>query len=202
MGTTLTLLLDHLERRATWRTAALALGGIVAVNVVMAGYVVPAIAERRPEAIVDGFPVMLDLAPVSSAEEVYRIFDLYSPDIVGLVRLLYTLDFLIPLFFAVLVSCLIGAMLRYLAIKEGPWRVTLLLPFCGLPFDYVENALSLFLLGQYQDGHVFPVVARVAGVATAAKFLGLFCAGVALVAVLARTTTTFLARRAAGRPRA
>ena len=90
---------------------------------------------------------------------------------------------------------LIGKMLRYLETK-GPWRAALLVPFAAIPFDYTENALSLFLLGQYQDGQVFPTLARMAGIVTAAKFLGLGCMGVTLLAVLLRTGTKFIAQKA------
>jgi hypothetical protein len=201
MGATLAKLIDGLERRSTWRNAALALGGIVLSNLAMGGYILPNIQARRPEALEDGFLVMIDLEPLRSAEEVYRIFELYEPDILGFVRLLYALDFVMPLMFAVCILCLIGKMLRYLEVKAGGWRTAaLLLPFAALPFDYTENALSLFLIGQYQDGQVFPTLARVASIATAAKFLGLVCAGLTMVVLLLRTAMKLIARRA-GSPR-
>ena len=106
----------------------------------------------------------------------------------------------LPLAFAVLLLCLIGKLLRSLEVKQGAWRVALLLPFAALAFDYTENALSLFLISQYQDGQVFPTLARVASIATAAKFIGLACAGLTLVALLLRTATKFIARKA-GSPR-
>jgi hypothetical protein len=197
MGATLAKLLDGLERRCTWRNAALAVGGIVLSNLAMGGYIIPNIEARRPEAMKDGFLAMIDVAPLSSAEEVYRIFDLYTPDILGFVRLLYALDFVMPLMFAVLMLCLMGKMLRYLEVKEGAWRAALLLPFTGLLFDYTENASSLFLIGQYQDGQVFPTLARVASIATAAKFLGLGCSGLTMVVLLFRAAMKRIARRAA-----
>jgi hypothetical protein len=200
MGATLAKLIDGLERRSTWRNAALAVGGIALSNLAMGGYILPNIEARRPEALENGFLVMIDLEPLRSAEEVYRIFDLYKPDILGLVRLLYALDFVIPLTFAVCILCLIGKMLRYLEVKEGGWRVALLLPFAALPFDYTENALSLFLISQYQDGQVFPTLARVASITTAAKFLALGCTGLTMVALLLRTATKLIAQRA-GSPR-
>jgi hypothetical protein len=144
----------------------------------------------------DGFLVMIDLQPLSSAEEVYRVYDLYTPDILGFVRLLYALDFVMPLLFAVGVLCLVGKLLRYLEVKAGGWRAVLLLPFAGLPFDYTENALSLLLIGQYQSGQVFPTLARVASIATAVKFLGLACAGVTMVVLLVRAAMKLVARRA------
>jgi len=200
MGATLAKLFDGLERRSTWKNAALAVGGIALSNLAMGGYILPTIQARRPQAMADGFLVMIDLEPLRSAEEVYQIFDLYEPDILGLVRLFYALDFVMPLMFAVFSLCLIGKMLRYLEVKEGIWRAALLLPFVGLLFDYMENASSLFLISQYQDGQVFPTLARVASIATAAKFLGLACTGLTMVALLLRTAMKLIARRAGNRP--
>lgn len=200
MGATLAKLMDGLERRSTWRNVALAVGGTILCNLAMGGYVLPNIQARRPEAMDDGFLVMIDLAPLRSAEEVYRIFDLYTPDILGFVGLLYALDFVMPLMFAVGMVCLIGKMLQYLEVKAGAWRAALLVPFAALLFDYTENAASLFLIGQYQHGQVFPTLARLASLATAAKFLGLGCTGLTLVALLLRTAKQRFARRA-GSPR-
>lgn len=200
MSATLAKLIDVLERRSTWRNAALAVVGIGLANLVMGLYILPNIKARRPEALEDGFLVMIDREPLCSAAEVYQIFDLYKPDILNFVRLLYGLDFVMPLMFAVCIVCLFGKMLRYLDVKAGGWRIVLLLPFAALLFDYVENALSLFLMGQYQDGQVFPALAGAAGIATAAKFLGLGCSGLTMVVLLLRTATKFIARKA-GRPR-
>ena len=196
MAATLTRLIDGLERRATWKNAALAFGGIILVNVAMAGYILPNIAARRPRALEDDFLVMIDLAPLSSAEEVYRIYDLYSPDVLGFVRLLYALDFVMPLAFAVCLVCLIGKLLRALRVTEGVWRAALLVPLVALLFDYAENVLSLFLLGQYQDGRVYPALARAASGATAVKFVGLGCAGLTLVVLLLRLAARRVARTA------
>lgn len=200
MAPTLANLIDGLERRTTWKHAVLAVGGIAVTNLAMAGYILPEIEARRPEALDDGFLVMIDLHPMGSVEEVYRIFDLYTPDILGLVRLLYALDFVLPLAFALLVLCLIGALLRRIDVGRGVRRAALLVPFVALPFDYAENALSLFLIAQYQDGHVFPGLARVASSMTALKFLALVCIGLATAALLLRTAATLVARRTA-RPR-
>lgn len=195
MGATLTKLLDGLERRSTWRNAALAFGGIVLSNVAMGGYIIPNVQARRPQAVDDGFLVMIDLEPLRSAEEIYRIFDLYEPEILGFVRLLYAVDFVMPLMFAVFMLCLIGKLLRYLEVKQGVWRPALLLPFTGLLFDYIENALSLFLISQYQDGHVLPTLARVTSIMSAVKFLGLACTGLAIVVLLLRSVVKLIARR-------
>jgi hypothetical protein len=200
MGATLAKLIDGLERLSTWRNAALGFGGIVLSNLAMGGYIIPNIEARRPEAVDDGFLVMIDLEPLRSAEEVYRIFDLYEPDVLGFVRLLYAVDFVMPVAFSVCLVCLIGMMLRYLEVKEGGWRAVLLLPLVAVLFDYAENAASLFLIGQYQDGRVFPTLARVASVMTAVKFLCLACAGLAMVVLLIRTVMKLVARRA-GSPR-
>lgn len=191
----MTNLIDGLECHATWRNFALAVGAFALSNLALSEHILPNIQARQPKALEDGFLVMTDLQPLRSAEEVYRIFDLYTPDILSFVRLLYALDFVTPLAFGVCFFCLIGKMLRYLETK-GPWRAALLVPFAAIPFDYTENALSLFLLGQYQDGQVFPTLARMAGIVTAAKFLGLGCMGVTLLAVLLRTGTKFIAQKA------
>ncbi|GDX83627.1 hypothetical protein LBMAG42_54380 [Deltaproteobacteria bacterium] len=188
-------LIDRLAPHATWKNAALALGVLLVSNLAMGRYILPNIEAKHPEALDDGFLVMTDLEPLRSPEEVHRIFDLYTPDILGSVWLLYALDFVTPLAFAVGLFCLMGKMLRYLEVKAGLWRMVLLLPFAGLLFDYAENVFSLFLIGQYQDGHVLPTLARVAGVATAVKFLCLASTGLALVALLTRTAMRFIARK-------
>jgi hypothetical protein len=200
MAATSEELIHGLEGRLTWRTAAIALGVIVLSNVAMAVYLLPNIQARRPQAVEDGFPVMIDLEPLSSADEIYRVFDLYSPDILGLVRLLYALDFVMPLAFAVVLAVLIGKLLRYLGVKAGGWRASLLLPFAALPFDYTENVLALVLSSLYQDGQVFPTLARVAGVATAVKFLCLALTGLALVALLLRAAVKRVNSRASAAP--
>lgn len=194
MATTLARLIDGLERRSTWKNAALAVGGILLSNVAMGAYILPCVEARQPEAVHDGLLVMIDLAPMISAEEVYKIFDLYHPDILGLVRLMYAVDFVMPLAFAVLLMCLIGKMLRYLDVR-GIGRLVLLLPFTSLLFDYVENTLSLVLIAQYQDGQVFPTLARVASVATVVKFLGLASAALTVVVLLLRAAPRFITRR-------
>ncbi len=180
-------MIDRLEGRLTWKNAAIAFGVIVLANVAMGGYLLPAIQARRPQAVADGYLVMIDLQPLCSAEEMYRIFDLYTPDILGLVRLLYALDFVFPLAFAFVVAVLLAKLLRYLQVKRGGWRVCVLLPFAFLPFDYGENLLALSLTSLYQDGQIFPTVAGLAGVATALKFLCLSLTGLALVVLLLRT---------------
>ncbi len=105
---------------------------------------------------------------------------------------------MIPLAFAVCFLCLTGKMLRYLDVREGGGRAALLVSFAALPFDYMDNALSLLLLSQYQDGQVFPTLARGAGITTAAKFLGLACTGLTMVAVLLRTVTKFITQKTGG----
>jgi len=194
-------LLDGLERRSTWKNAAVAVGCIGLVNLVMGRYILPTIEARRPEALEDGFLVMIDLRPLASVEEVYRVFDLYQPDILGLVRLLYALDFVTPLAFAVGLMCLLGKLLRYLGVTEG-WRAALLLPFVALVFDCMENGLCLFLISRYQDGQVFPGLARVAGVVTAGKFIGLAATGLMLVVLLLRAAVKRVGRSAGGPRRA
>lgn len=200
MPATLARLIDGLERHSTWRNVALAVGGIGLTNLALAGYILPSIEARRPEALEDGFLVMIDLKPLCSAEQAYQIFDLYTPDILGLVRILYALDFVIPLLFAGCILGLIGKLLRYLEVKEGGWRLALLVPFAALLFDYMENTFALFLISQYQDGQVFPTLAGAAGIATAGKFLGLGGTGLTLVALLLRTATKLIAKKA-GSPR-
>ncbi len=188
-------LLDGLARRATWTNAAIAVGVLAVANVMLAGYILPSIAAIRPEALEDDFLVMIDREPLLSVDEMYRIFDLYQPDILGLVQLLYAVDFVMPLAFGCLFACLIGKLLRYLEVKAGAWRVALLLPFAAIPFDYTENLLSLVLTSEYQEGRVFPVLARVATVATACKFLGLALTGLATVVLLVRTVVKRVASR-------
>lgn len=201
MGAVRKQLIDGLERRATWTTAALALGVTLLANLAMKGYIFPNIEARHPEALKDGFLVMIDLEPLLSSEEIYRIFALYTPDILGFVRLLYALDFVTPLAFAFLCLTLIGKLLRYLGKADG-WRACLLVPFAALLFDYTENALALFLIGQYQDGQVFPTLARVASIATAIKLVGLGLTGLTTVALLLLAAAKLIASKAGRAPRA
>lgn len=201
MGAALKKLIDGLERRATWRTAALAFGVTLLSNLAM-GYLLTNIEARHPEALDDGFLVMIDLEPLLSFEEIYRIFDLYTPDILGFVRLLYAVDFVMPLAFAFLCIALIGKLLRYLGVKAGGWRGCLLLPFVALLFDYTENTLALFLLGQYQDGQVLPTLARVASIATTSKFVGLGLTGLVTVVLLLWAVARLIASKVRAPPRA
>jgi hypothetical protein len=57
----------------------------------------------------------------------------------------------------------------------------------------------LFLVHQYQDGQVFPTLARVASIATASKFVGLGLTGLTTVALLLWSAAKLIASRA-GRP--
>lgn len=197
MGTTLERLIDGVERRSTWKNAAVAVGVTLLANFALAGYILPSIEARRPEAMDGGFLVMIDLQPLVSAAEAYRIFDLYKPDILGFVRLLYAVDFVIPVAFACFFACMIGKMLRYLGTKGG-WRAALLLPFAAVPFDYTENVLSLVLISLYQGGQVFPALAGVAGLATAGKFLSLGLTGLVVVVLLLRSAAKFVAAKLGG----
>lgn len=189
-------LIDALEGRLNWKNAAIAFAVIVLSNVAMAGYILPNIAARRPQALDDGFLIMIDLAPLRPADEVYKIFDLYTPDILGFVRMLYAVDFVMPLGFMFIVAVLLSKLLRYLGVRAGGWRTFILLPFVALAFDYSENLLALFLTSQYQDGQVFPTLARVASVATAFKFMCMIVAALGLVVLLVRTAI----RRFAAKP--
>lgn len=200
MITALNRRIDGLARRATWRTAALAFGAILLANLAMKGLLLPDIEARHPDVLDDGFLVMIDREPLRSSAEIYRIFDLYTPDILGTVRLLYAVDFVTPLAFAFLCLALIGKLLRYLGVKAGGLRICLLLPFAALLFDYAENALALFLIDQHQDGQVFPTLARVASVATTTKFVFLGLTGLTMVALLLWAAAKRIAAKA-GPPR-
>lgn len=197
MSATLKQWIDGMERRSTWKNAALAVGVIALSNLALAGYILPNIAASHPEAMDSDFLVMIDLQPRFSATEVYRIFDLYKPDILGLVRLLYAVDFVMPPAFAFFLACTIGKMLRYLEVKAGVWRAALLLPFAAVPFDYTENLLSLILISLYQDGQVFPTVASMIGLPTTCKFLCLALTGLTLLALLLRTGAKLIASKLA-----
>lgn len=182
----LTRTIDGLQRLASWRTAGSAVVVLVLVNLAMKGWLLPDIAARRPEAVDDGFLVMIDLEPLRSSAEVYRVFDLYTPDILGAVRMLYALDFVIPLAFACVLSTLIGKLLRSLGLTAGGWRACVLLPFVAMLFDDIENVLVLVLLGQYQDGVMSPALARAAGIVTLGKFVGLGLTALVLLVLLLR----------------
>jgi hypothetical protein len=197
MATTLKQLINRLERRLTWKNAAFAFTVIVLSNLALMGYILPGIQTRQPAALESDFLVMIDRTPLLSAGEVYRIFDLYTPDILGLVRLVYAVDFVVPLALAFVVAVLLAKLLQYLRVLAGGWRALLLLPFAAPLFDDVENVLALVLTSQYQDGRVFPTLARVASVATACKFCCLALTGVALLALLIRAAVKRIAPGAA-----
>lgn len=201
MGAALKQLIDGLERRATWRTAALAFGVTLLSNLAMKGHLFPNIQARHPEALQGDFLVMIDLQPLLSSEAIYRIFELYTPEILGFVRLVYAVDFVIPLAFAFLCLALIGKLLRYLGVEAGGWRACLLLSFAALPFDLTENALALFLIHQYQHGEVFPTLARMASIATTCKFVGLGLIGLTTVTLLLRAAAKLVASKARPSPR-
>lgn len=189
-------LIHGLEARLTWTSAALGFGVIVLSNVVMAGYLLPSIEARRPQALDDGFLRMIDLAPLRPAADVYAIFDLYTPDILGYVRMLYAVDFVFPAGFALVAAVLIHKLLRYLGVTEGAWRAAVLVPFAALPFDYIENVFALVLSSLYQGGAVYPTLALVAGVATALKFACLIVSGLTLVTLLIRAVARRFSSRA------
>lgn len=196
MSPMLSNLIHGLDGRLTWKNAALAFGAVVLSNAVMAGYILPNIQARRPAALESDFLVMIDREPLLSAAEVYRIFDLYTPDILGLVRLLYALDFVVPLALGFFLAVLFAKLLRYLGVRSGGWRALLLLPFAAPLFDYTENMLALVLTSRYQAGEVYPAVARVASLATAGKFVCLGLTGLTLVALLLWAVVRRVAARA------
>lgn len=183
--------LDRLNARLTWRNAAVALAVIVAANLALATWILPTIAARRPQAMHDDFLQMIDRAPLRSPEEIYEILGLYTPDILGPVRTLYALDFVIPLALAFILAVLFARMLRYQGVTSG-WRTLALLPFAAVSFDYAENLLALLLMSL--DG-VHPTLARITGIVTACKFLCLLVTGLTLLTLLVRTTIRRLAAK-------
>lgn len=187
-----TPLLDRLYARLTWRNAAVALAVLVAANLALMTYVLPGIAARRPQAMQDDFPAMIDREPLRSPEEIYEILGLYTPDILDLVRTLYALDLVIPLALAFVLAVVFAKLLRRPGTTPG-WRPLVLLPFAGASFDCVENLLALMLISL--DG-VYPLLARIAGIVTACKFLCLLLTGLTLLALLVRAA----ARRLGSRP--
>lgn len=154
--------------RLGWKSTLVAVGAYLAIQTVVMRYVVPEIRARQPAAIEGRMPKLVDIAPLVSGEEAYRIFALYQPDIVGYIRLFYALDYLWPLASAFFWASLIAVMLRYLGRTER-WSWMCLLAFFALPFDYIENSLALFMIAQRPDVH--DGLARLGGIATAFKLL-------------------------------
>jgi hypothetical protein len=180
--------LDRLLSLLGWKTGVVALVGLLLTQVFLANYVIPNVQSRRPEAVKDGMLVMVDYQGLATAAEEYRIFDLYKPDILGYVQLLYAVDFVIALSIAVLFASLIGVMVKYLdraarGSWPGRWRWLPLMGFCAMPFDFAENALALFLTAR-NPAQIYYGLATVEGVLTALKELGSGLAMATTVVVL------------------
>lgn len=154
--------------RLGWKTTIVAFGAYVAIQLVVMRYVVPEVRARQPAAVEGSMLKLVDVVPFISADEAYRIFDLYQPDIVPYVRLFYALDIFWPLSAAVFWASLIALMLRYLG-RADRWAWLCLLAFSALPFDYTEDILALFMIAQRPAVH--DGLARLGGIATAFKLL-------------------------------
>src|SRR6266545_4331936 len=118
-------MIQRIQRYATAKTAFVGFGVLILTQVFLASYVIPSIQSRHPEAVNNGTLIMMDFQPLATPEEEYRVLNLYTPDIVGYVQMLYATDFILPLSATFLFLGLIGVMLKY--VDEGnQWRWLLL----------------------------------------------------------------------------
>jgi hypothetical protein len=181
-------MLQKLERLATGRLTLVGLGLIVVCQVLMAACLLPGVQSRRPDAVANGALVMVDFQPLAAPEAQYRVLNLYSADVLGLVKAFYAVDFLLPVAMLLFFLGLYGVLLRRLGL-EGRWQWLLVLPLLGLPFDYAENALALTMLARLPEQ--LPTLATITGVVTAVKLacygtVMVTCVGLAVAAGLAR----------------
>lgn len=100
----------------------IALVGLVLMilAIIAMGQISFAAQSKNPAVVSSGHFVLVDFKPFESAEEAYKIFNLYTLDVIGLVRLMYAADFLFLTSLCLLVFGLIGFTLKYLA-KMEPW---------------------------------------------------------------------------------
>ena len=174
-------MLTTLRRFATGRTALAGLALSTAAQIFLATYVLPAIVSRQPGAVAGGALIMVDFKPLATADQAYAVLDMYAPSILPYVRLLYAADFVLPIGMLLFFGGLLGKSLQYLG-KLDRWSACLVLPLCGLPFDYLENVIALFLL-EHRAEHAHAALASVLGIATAMKWAA-YSSTMTLVAVL------------------
>lgn len=158
-------LLRTLYKYATGKTALVGLILLLLSQGFLALHVVPHIQALQPQVVSDGVLTMVDFKPLESPEQAYAIFNLYADNILGYVSLLYATDFVLPIGSNLLFFGLMGVSLRY-AEKGDRWRALLLLPLAGVPFDYIENLLALFMI-DHRGAHTYGGLASLLGVVTA-----------------------------------
>lgn len=182
-----------LHKYATGKTALVGLVLVLLAQAFLALYVVPQIQARQPQAVDGGALIMVDFRPLESPEEAYAVFNMYADSILGYVKLLYATDFLLPIGSNLFFLGLMGILLGY-AKKSDRWRSLLVLPVLGIPFDYIENLLALFMIDN-RGAHTYSGLARVLGVASAFKGLFYLSTMFVVVALLVVALVTFVRSR-------
>ncbi len=186
-------LLRTLHKYATGKTALVGLVLLLLSQGFLALHVVPHIQALQPQAVRDGVLVMVDFKPLESPEQAYAIFNLYADNILGYVKLLYATDFVLPIGSNLLFLGLMGVLLGY-AKKGDRWRSLLVLPLAGVPFDYLENLLALFMI-DHRGAHTYRGLASLLGVVSAFKALFYLSTMVVVAALLVVALLKFVRSR-------
>ena len=150
-----------------WKITIIGLAVFILAQIFLASFVIPNIKLRQPLAIENGLLIMVDGQPLATPIEEYSVFNLYKPNIVGYVYLLYAIDFLLPLSLAIFFASLIGMMIKNL--RKIP-NLIILLVFLPVFFDYLENGIALFLISQ-NPTNIYLGLAQFEGIITALKLM-------------------------------
>ncbi len=160
-------MIQKLEKIAHGKLALIGLTIFILCQIFLASYLIPEIQKLQPEAIDGGALRMIDFQPFSTPEATYNILTMYRPEVVQYVFAMYKTDFIFPLAMVLFFLGVIGKMRRTLQLTANAWRLLLLIPILGLPFDYAENLSGLFMLANLPQR--YDLLARITGVFTALK---------------------------------
>jgi hypothetical protein len=170
------------RRLSEWLILASRWWVALAAVVVFALFVALVLPGQSGDSEVDaGSP---DLSFYYSAGELYDMAEAYGPEgRQAYIRARFTFDVVWPLVYG---SFLVTALSWLCGRAFGPgsnWRLLNLLPLAAVVFDFVENAMTSLVMARYPVRT--PVVAELAGVATAVKWSMLGAAFAALLPVAA-----------------
>jgi hypothetical protein len=160
---------DRLVESASGRGALVS----VLVFVVFSATVLPWQAAQAREAVGEaGSP---DTSFWYSADRLYALAEAYGEDgRSAYVLARVTFDVVWPLVYTAMLVLVIGWLLRRSFEFGHPARLIVLLPVAALLADYAENICTAVVMARYPD--TTPVLAELAGVATAAKWTTLSAA--------------------------
>jgi hypothetical protein len=154
---------------------ALTIGAFLAENLLYFPLSVPYMKD-----LAGGMP-LLDMRPGYTPDAVYHLFDVLGPPGRGsYLRLLWTVDLVLPLLFGLSFSS---------AIRRGGFRAWRAIPLLGSACDYAENIVITILLVRYPRHET--VLAEFSSILTLAKFV-FYTSGIflALAGVFARSRKT------------